>query len=94
MSVTAHYGTRPLYWEYVDRKAIANHDCPYCNAGKGERCVTSSGNAASMPHSDRTTPVIEAIKTSRGENKSTYMQVRVSDGLLTRIDQWRGLQTR
>lgn len=81
-----------LYWEYVDRKAVANHDCPYCGSVRGERCVTSSGNAASMPHADRTTPVVETIKTSRGENKSTYMQVRVSDGLLTRIDQWRARQ--
>lgn len=92
MGVAAYHGTQTLQWEYIDRKAVANHDCPYCGSVKGERCVTSSGNAASMPHSDRTTPVVEAIEKSRGANKSTYMQARVPDGLLTRIDQWRARQ--
>lgn len=92
MGVAAYHGTQTVKWEYIDRKAVANHDCPYCGSVKGERCVTSSGNAASMPHVDRTAPVTEAIKVSRGENKSTYMPLRVSHDLLERLDQWRARQ--
>lgn len=65
----------------VDRIAVANYVCPYCNAGMGHWCRTKSGKHATFLHSGRTWPLQMAWGEGYGESEK-YVQ----ESLTRRLD--------
>ena len=61
------WGNYRNYWQWVDSKAVSEHDCPYCGQPKGTKCVTVKtitglvdligSYPLSRPHAGRIAPV-------------------------------------
>lgn len=77
------------YWQIIDQKGRAEHDCGYCGARKGERCVTSGGNAYSHIHASREDKVMASLKDEKDADSKAPVSMRLSSSLLDRLEKYR-----
>lgn len=77
------------YWQIIDQKGRAEHDCDYCGARKGERCVTSSGNAYPHIHASREDKVMASLKDEKDADFKAPVSMRLSGSLLDRLEKYR-----